>query len=371
MKIAVISSSAGSLLNFRGPLIADMIKRGYEVLALAPDHDAETRSGLEQLGAHPVNYRLSRGGTNPLQDMMALLELYHILRDHRPDVSFAYFVKPVIYGTLAARLAGVKRRYAMIEGMGFTFTSTEGQGWRRKILQAIVTGLFRLSLIFATRLLLLNPDDRDEFLDRRLVRADKTALLGGIGVDLDEWPYRTPPTDPVTFIFIGRLLRDKGVEDYVAAARILKNTHPTAKFLLVGGSDLNPAALPLSLAESWVAEGVVEWPGHVPVRPWLDRASVFVLPSYREGVPRSTQEALAVGLPVITTDVPGCRETVVDGVNGMLVPVRSPEALAEAMRFLVEHPEKIVPMGIESRRIACERFDVRRQNQKFLELTDL
>lgn len=371
MKIAIISSFAGSLLNFRGPLIAEMVERGYEVLALAPDHDDATRSGLARLGAQPVDYRLSRGGTNPLQDMAALVGLVRILRKHRPDVSFAYFVKPVIYGTLAARLAGVKRRYAMIEGMGFAFTSSEGQGWRHKALQTIVTGLLRLSLTYATKLLLLNPDDRNEFLDRRLVRADKTALLGGIGVDLNEWGYSTPATDPITFLFVGRLLRDKGVEDYVAAARLVKKEHPTTRFFLVGGHDLNPAALPLSLAESWVAEGVIEWPGHVPVQPWFARASVFVLPSYREGVPRSTQEALAVGLPVITTDVPGCRETVVDGVNGMLVPLRNPDALAEAMRFFVKHPEKIVPMGIESRKIACERFDVHRQNQKLLEHTDL
>lgn len=372
LKIAMISNSAVSLLNFRGPLIAEMTRRGYQVLAFAPDHDAETRVELKKLGSVPIDYAMSRAGTNPLKDAAVILELRRLLRMHRPDVSFAYFVKPVIYGTLAARLAGVPRRYAMIEGMGFTFTAAGENDWRKKALRWVVVRLFRLSLLFATRLLLLNSDDYAEFLNRRLVRPDRAALLGGIGVDLDDWPYAVPRTDPVTFILVARMLRDKGVENYVAAARIVRRAHPAARFLLVGGHDQNPAAVPITVLEEWVAEGIVEWSGHVPVKPWLARASVFVLPSfYREGIPRSTQEAMAIGLPIITTDVTGCRETVDDGVNGFLIPPHDSEALAKAMEYFIDHPEKIVPMGVESRRLAEERFDVHRQNRKCLELIGL
>lgn len=371
MKIAIITSIATSLVNFRGPLIAEMIRRGYDVLAFAPDHDGMTRAELERLGARPVDYGLSRTGVNPIHDAMVLAELYKLFRHHRPDVTLAYFVKPVIYGTLAARLAGVRRRYAMIEGMGFTFTSDGAPGWRKKLLQWIVVRLFRVSLSFVTKLLVLNPDDRDEFLRRRLVHPDRLSLLGAIGLDLAAWPYSVLTTEPVTFILVARMLRDKGVEEYAAAARIIKERGLQAKFLLVGGSDLNPAAVPIPMLESWAAEGLVEWPGHVPVQPWLARASVFVLPSYREGVPRSTQEAMAMGRPVITTDVPGCRETIVDGANGILIPPRDAAALADAMEFFISHPEKIVPMGRESRQLAEERFDVQRQNRKCLELIDL
>lgn len=371
MKVAIISNLAPTLINFRGPLIAEMVRRGHQVLAFAPDHDAETRRALEQLGAVPVDYVMSRAGINPLRDTAAVVKLVLLLRQHRPDTCFAYFIKPVIYGTLAARLAGVPRRYAMMEGMGFVFTNNDDPGLGRRILQWIASWLLRLSLSFATRLLLLNPDDYREIVDRRLICPEKAFILGGIGVDLNEWAYGGPKTDIIQFVFVGRLLRDKGVEEFVAAARAVREKYPSAKFVILGGHDVNPTAIPLSRVEQWVEEGVVEWPGHVPVRPALMRASVFVLPSYREGVPRSTQEAMAIGLPVITTDVPGCRETIVDNANGFLVPAGDAGALAEAMAYFVTHPEKVVLMGLESRRIAEERFDVHRQNRKLLHLIGL
>lgn len=370
MKVAIISSMASTLVNFRGPLIAEMVRRGHEVLAFAPDHDSGTRSALKQLGAKPIDYAMSRTGLNPLRDAVALAQLVRLLRHHRPDTSFAYFIKPVIYGTLAAKLAGVRNRYAMMEGMGFVFTH-ENPGVGHRILQWVSIRLFRLSLFFATRLLLLNEDDYQEFMDRRLVRPEKASILGGIGVDLSEWSYHVPKTDPVEFVFVGRLLRDKGVEEFAAAARLVLEKFPFARFVMLGGHDSNPTAIPLSRVQEWVKEGIVEWPGHVPIRPALQAASVFVLPSYREGVPRSTQEAMAMGLPVVTTDVPGCRETIVEGANGFLVPARNVAALAEAMAYFVTHPEKIIPMGLESRRIAEERFDVHRQNSKLLDLIDL
>ena len=371
MKVAIISSMASTLVNFRGPLIVEMVRRGHQVVAFAPDHDAKTRFALEQLGAMPIDYAMSRTGLNPLRDAVALAQLVRLLRNHRPDTSFAYFIKPVIYGTLAAKLAGVPHRFAMMEGMGFVFTHDEKPGIGHRLLQWLSTWLFRLSLLFATRLLLLNEDDYREFVDRRLVRPDKASILGGIGVDLLEWSYHVPKTDPVEFVFIGRLLRDKGVEEFAAAARIVRKKFPSTRFVMLGGHDSNPTAIPLSRVQQWVNEGTVQWPGHVPIRPALLDASVFVLPSYREGVPRSTQEAMAIGLPVVTTDVPGCRETIVEGVNGFLVPARDATALAEAMTYFVTHPEKIVPMGLESRRIAEDRFDVHRQNCKLLDLIGL
>ena len=372
MKIAVISNAAGSLLNFRGPLLVEMRRRGHDILAFAPNHTETTRTTLRRMGAEPIDYRISRTGTNPLADAATILELRRLLRRHRPDVSLAYFIKPVIYGSIAAWFAGVPRRYAMIEGLGFAFTATSQLSARRTVLQGIASVLFRMALRRVTRTIFLNPDDRAEFVGRGLVPAEKTGLLGGIGVDLSEWLALSPPRpEKTTFILVARLLRDKGITEYAEAARCVLRDYPGTRFLLVGGHDANPAAVPIASVRQWVDEGLVEWPGFVAVKPWFEQASVFVLPSYREGVPRSTQEAMALGLPVITTDVPGCRETVVEGVNGFLVPPRDPMALADAMRRFIVEPRLVASMGAESRRIAEEHFDVHKQNAKLLEMIDL
>lgn len=371
MKISIISNFASSLINFRGPLLVEMVRRGYDVLAFAPDHDDATRVWLEANGIVPVDFNLARTGMNPARDAASLLELRRLLHLHKPDITLSYYIKPVIYGTIAAWLARVPRRYAMIEGLGFAFTEGQRPSWRRAALQRVVARLYSAALRLVDRVIFLNPDDRREFVERRLAPSDRAVILGGIGLDLEEWPYSAPDPGAATFIMVGRLLRDKGVEEYVAAAKALRRAYPQARFLLVGGHDENPAAVPLAEVQSWVDSGVIEWPGHMPVREWLAQACVFVLPSYREGVPRSTQEAMAMGLPVVTTDVPGCRETVVEGRNGLLVPVRDPTRLAEAMRYFLDHPEAIIPMGVESRRLAEERFDVHAQNRKLLDFMDL
>lgn len=371
MKIAVISNQAGSMLNFRGPLLAELGRQGHEVLAFAPDFDKETRSALAALGAQPVDFSMSRSGMNPLREMAVIFELRSLLRRHRPDICFTFFLKPVIYGTIAAWSTGVKRRFGLIEGLGFAFTAAPEIDIRRWIVQRFLTLMARLAMARLNRVIFLNSDDRQEFIDRKLVIPEQTALLGAIGLDLEEWSVEPLSEEPVTFILVARLLRDKGIREYVEAARMLRAGHPEARFLLVGGLDENPAAIARAEVDAWVAEGLIEWPGHVPVRRWLAQASVFVLPSYREGVPRSTQEAMALGRPVITTDVPGCRETVIEGRNGLLVPPRDHVALARAMRHFIEHPQDIARMGAESRKFAEQRFDVYVQNRKLLTFMEL
>lgn len=366
MKIAVISNGAQSLLNFRGPLMAEMVRRGHAVLAFAPDHDDASRAELVRLGVEPADYAVSRAGTNPLRELGSIFELRRLLARQRVDLCFGYFIKPVIYGTIAAWLAGVPRRYGLIAGLGFAFTNGNGQDRKRRLLQHVITGLTRFAAARIDRLMFQNRDDHAEFLERGIIAPDKTALIGGTGVDLADWPATPMPDGPVTFLLAARLLRDKGIADYIAAIRLLRQDHPEARFLLLGGLDDNPAAIPRAEVEGWVAEGLVEWPGHVAVRPWLAQAHVFVLPSYREGVPRSTQEAMAMGRAVITTDVPGCRETVMEGVNGFLVPPRDPAALAAVIRRVIDQPGLVAQMGKQSRRMAEDRFDVHEQNRKLL-----
>jgi glycosyltransferase involved in cell wall biosynthesis len=367
-RLGLISSLASSLAHFRGPLIAEMARRGIKVYALAPDYDAKTRAAVEALGAIPVDYSMSRAGMNPVRDLADLVRLSLQLRRLELDCVFCYFIKPVIYGTLAATFAGVRRRFATIEGAGYVFTDSARPTFKRKLLRAFVVRLYRAALSQTERVFMLNRDDRQLFVDERMVAPHKVQSLSGIGLELDHYTAASPVTEPVRFLLIGRLLREKGVYDFIEAARIVKRTHPQARFCLLGSGDANPGAIPEREAEGWVAEGLIEWPGQVPdVREWIARSSVFVLPSYREGLPRSTQEAMAMGRPVITTDVPGCRETVEHGVNGLMVPVRDPASLAAAMVTFIEQPALIARMGEQGRRMAEERFDVRKINALILD----
>lgn len=364
--IALIAHHAASLLNFRSDWIRKLCTLGVRVQCLAPDYTDQERAAVRQLGGEPVDYSLRRTGMNPLRDLCDMLTLIRTLNRLKPDVSFAFSTKPVIYGTLAAWGARVPRRVAMIEGVGFVFTDSDTQlRWRRKVLRRIVGMLYRLSLRQAHCVIFLNPDDKQEFVERGLAPAGRVRVLGGIGVDLAAWTPTPLKQAPVTFLLVARLLREKGILEYVAAAREVQRLHPgSARFLLLGGLDSNPGGLTHAQVRSWVDDGILEWPGHAEVGPWMQQASVFVLPSWREGVPRSTQEAMAMGRPVITTDAPGCRETVVDGVNGYIVPVRDAAALVQAMIRFIQDPKAISTMGAASRKLAEERFNVHHINRR-------
>ncbi len=365
--LAFISNLATSLINFRGPLIKTIHQQGVKVYALAPDYDDQTRAAVRALGGIPVDFSMSRTGMNPLRDVGDIVNLALLLRRLRVDATFSYYIKPVIYGLLAARVAGVKQRFAMIEGAGYAFTDDEELSWRRKLLRNLVTRMYRTSLRFAHLVFMLNPDDKQLFVGQKMVAPEKVHLLNGIGLPLEHYLEVPPAVEPLTFLLIGRLLKEKGVYDFVEAARIFKRKGARANFIILGDVDVNPGSIRPEEVAEWVKEGIVEWPGHVPdIRPWVAKSSVFVLPSYREGLPRSTQELMAMSRPVITTDVPGCRETVVDGINGFKVPVRSPSALADAMMRFADNPELISSMGKASREIAVEKFDVVKVNATIL-----
>ncbi len=363
-RVTLIGHAAGATLNFRGPLIAELVGSGCEVEVMAPDWTPQQRERLRAWGATAVTFPLSRTGLNPLQDLRTLWALYRQLRRSRPDAVLSYAAKTNVWGMLAAACAGVPRRVAMVEGLGYAFTEgAEGlRDLKQRVLGWVLAGLYRWAFRAAHRVLVLNPDDARDLRRWCGLSADKTVLLGGIGVALDDWPLHPPQFQPVTFTLVARLLREKGVLEFLAAARQIKAEYSQTRFWLLGPLDENPGGLKREDIEPWVRDGIVEWPGAVDVKPWLAQTSVFVLPPYREGVPRSTQEAMAMGRPVITTDAPGCRETVVDGVNGYLVPPRDVVALVAAMRRFVENPHLIETMGRESRRLAEERFDVRRAN---------
>lgn len=270
------------MVNFRGPLIRALAARGLTVLALAPDYDARTRAEVRALGAEPVDFALSRAGMNPFADGVAAIGLAVLLRRLRADVSFAYSVKPVIYGTLGAWAAGVPRRHALIEGLGYVFVDAgDGLPAGRRLLRWAVLRLYALALGRAAKVFFVNADDAGELAAAGALDPGKAVNLGGIGLDLAEWPQAPAVEKPLTFLLVARLLAEKGIREYVAAARQVKAAHPDVRFRLAGSLDSNPGGISGEEADAWAAEGIVEWAGHVPVRPWLAEASVFVLPSYR------------------------------------------------------------------------------------------
>jgi glycosyltransferase involved in cell wall biosynthesis len=364
-RIALVGNANHTLIRFRADLIRDLVAAGHEVFAFAPGYTERDIRNVKEMGATPVGFDLERAGTNPIQELKLIRTFRTLFEQHQIDTLFSYFVKPVIYGSIAARQAGIKQIYSMLGGLGYLFTDgTDGFQLKRELLRCITVPLFRYALKQNQTVFFQNPDDRSEFIRRGLVNPEKTERIHGSGVNLDQFRSSDPVLDPVTFITTGRLLEEKGFREYASAAGIVKAVYPETRFLLLGGIDENPGTLSEQEVQGWVDKGWIEWPGRVDnVEEWLHRSSVFVLPSYREGTPRSTLEALAAGRAVITTDVPGCRETVQDGVNGWLVPPRNAEALAEKMMDFIKDPSQIRIMGKESREIAEKHYDVRKVNR--------
>ena len=365
-RVAIIAPYAPSIVSFRGALIRALVEQGSAVWVLAPDYTDAIKEAVYALGAHPIDYPMHRTGTNPLSDWRTFWALRRILRQIQPHILLPYNIKPIIYGLLAGRW--VERCVALIEGLGYAFTQTE-PSVRQRVLRYLVRQMYRIALKRAHAVLFLNPDDQREFCRLSLVSAEQAVLLGGIGVDLSEYVPAPTVLEPITFTLAARLLREKGIAEFAQAAQRIKQRYSNTRFLLLGGLDTNPGALREHEVRLWAEAGILEWHGHVPdVRPYFAQTSVYVLPSYREGVPRSTQEAMAMARPVITTDAPGCRETVIDGVNGFLVPPRDVDALVRAMERFIQQPELILTMGQASRKLAEERFDAHKINQRILEV---
>lgn len=364
-RVLIIGSYPGSVVSFRGALIAALQEAGQEVHVAAP--------GLLASGAiaeylvdrrvlvHDVPVR--RAGTSTLDDMVLAIKLFALIRRVGPDAILCYTIKPVIYGTLVAWALRVRARYALVTGLGYAFT-----GGRRNLLTRLIRLLYRLALSCADKVFFQNPDDEALFRQMGILGEDAdSVVVNGSGVDLLAFKAEPAPGGPLTFLMIGRLLGDKGAREYAAAAARVRVLRPDVRFALVGWIDENPDAIDESELAEWVRSSTLEFHGKLSdVRAVIAACSVYVLPSYREGTPRTVLEAMAIGRPIITTDAPGCRETVIDGDNGFLVPVKSVDALVEAMLRFVHDPELAQRMGRRSREIAEEKYDVHKVNAVML-----
>lgn len=373
-RVLVLGGVSSSLINFRGPLLRLLKVRGHEVMAAAqPETGRETVS--EELAAMGVSFHpieIMRSGLNPWDDLRTWRGICRLLSRCRPEVLIAYTAKPVIYGGMAARSLGGIRFFPMITGLGYAFT--EVGGMRRRLVRGVLQRLYRQGLQAADATIFQNPDDQALFHELRLIPpSGRSIRVYGSGVDRCHFIPTPVPSSP-SFLMLSRLVADKGVYHYVEAARWVKQQRPDAQFRLAGDFDPNPAGIGRKQVAAWMKEGVIEYLSSLSdVRPALAASRCFVLPTYyREGVPRSVLEAMATGRPIITTDAPGCRDTVEHGVNGFLVKPRSSEALADAMLHLLQlDTNAIEAMGRESLRLVEERFDVDRVNRDILGVTGL
>lgn len=374
MKIVIIGTVSSSIYGFRSDMIKQLIAEHHEVYTFFSEHSSQDFDLIRELGAIPIHYDIARGGLNPLSDLKATLELLLKIKRINPDIVFSFASKAVIFGAIAAKLSQVPNIYGMLEGLGHTFTPQPKNSihFKSKVVKLIQISLYKLSLPLLDTVIFLNPDDPKDLLEAYDIKVKKIEILGGIGVNLQQYIYQAPNVNPdnIKFLFIGRLLREKGIYEFVNAAKIVKDKYPNVEFTILGAIDnSNLGALSQVELDELIATGIINYPGYVDnIQDWIAKSDIFVLPSYREGIPRSTQEAMAIGRAVITTDVPGCRETVVNGVNGFLIEKWNPEALAEKMIYFIENPEQIAIMGNESYKIAQEKFDAEKVNQRLLKM---
>ncbi|WP_187269597.1 glycosyltransferase family 4 protein [Flagellimonas hymeniacidonis] len=371
-KILIICSYDGSLITFRGDFIQDLVKEGYSVYAAAPEMSSKVNEKIKEFGASPLSFQLKRTGLSPFSDIRSMLQLKKIIQKHQIDIVFPYTIKPVIYGSMAANLSRTPV-VSLITGLGFTFT---GISLKARLLQSIAEFLYKISIQKNKLVIFQNKDDAELFRKRNILsNIQNTSVVNGSGVNLDRYSYRenTNTTGAVKFLFVARLIREKGIHLYIEAAKMLKSKFPMAEFHIIGAPDKSPSSINIKDLTHFHDNGVVIYHGRQNnVSYFLGKSDIFVLPTYyREGVPRSILEALSVGLPIITTDSPGCRETVVGSENGKLISPGSLEELVGAMQFFLENPSAIHQMGISSRELAEKKFDVKIINKEIISSLNL
>ena len=370
MKIIVIGGIPESLTTFRGPLIRQILSLGHEVIAMAGNENDTVTAELQTYGASFETYPLQRNGTGVLADLATCRYLTQRLKVLKPDLVFAYTVKPVVWGGLACRMARVPAFHALITGLGAQFDASTA---KNRVLSAVMGKLYKTALRRANTVIFQNNDDRDAMVARGSVPAGRAYKVNGSGVDLSFYPQHPLPDGPPVFLTIARLLAAKGLRELAGAARIIKKTHPEVIFRLACMEETGPGTIPLSEVGEWEAEGIIENLGQVPnAVQSLSECHVCILPSYYgEGVPRTILEAMAIGRPVLSTDNVGCRDAVEDGISGILVEPRSVEALVTAINWYLDNRDQWAVQAGAGRQRAERLYDVHKVNNTLLEIMQL
>lgn len=355
MKILVLSSHTPSLFWFRLDMMRSFIDSEGEVIAAGPGDCVEWEEKFLQYDIKYCQIAVARNGLNPLNDLKTLLSLNDLIKREKPDKIFVYQAKTIAYGCMAAKRNGITEVYPMVAGLGSIF---RGKGLKNAIVKKVMAMLYKNAFCCSRKVFFQNGDDRDEVIGKGLMSLEKVVMVNGSGVNLEKFRLEPLPVAPV-FLFIGRLIRDKGIIEYLEACRRVKKTYPQVRCLLVGPYDSNPSALMPEELDVYINEGVVEYFGEqTDVRPYIAQCNIFVLPSYYEGTPKTVLESMAMGRAIITTDAPGCRETVINGLNGFLVPVKNVDIIVEKMIYFIENSNSIIEMGKQGRLLAEEKYDV-------------
>ena len=368
MKIAVLSSHTPSLFWFRMDMMNSFKKLGYEVVAVGNEPESFWAKKFSECGIKYIQANISRNGTNPIKDLKTLKSLKAILKREKPEKIFTYQAKTVIYGSIAANMLGITEVYPLVAGIGSVFL---GSSLKSKIIRFILINEYRFAMRKCPKIFFHNSDDAKLFTKNKIVKKDKAVVLNGSGVNLEKFTQKPIPENDI-FLCISRLIKDKGVYEYIKAARIVKEKYPNARFLLVGPYDSNPSALKPEELKPYIDIGIIEYFGEtIDVRPYLEMCNVFVLPSYREGLSKTLLEAMATGRAIITTDATGCRDAVTDGINGYLVPIKDVDALSKAMIDLIENHHIISQMAKNSLEIVKNKYDVNIVNKKINDTMNL
>lgn len=372
-KLALISDNPKDLTKSRSYIIKAFLDRGDEVFVLSCGYTEEQKEKICSLGAKPLDYKMERNGLNPVENIQSISGLVKILKQLNPEIVFSYGNKPVIYGLMAARMAKIPKKYSLVTGLGIVFSDVGQKSLKYKVTKEVMKVLYWLSLRYANKIFFQNPDDIQMFLDYKVLRTDQPVLVNGTGVDLSIYNNATTHNEPITFTMATRLLKSKGVYEFIEAARIIKSKYKDLdlSFTMLGRpQEGNPDSVPSKDLQKAHDDGIINWAGHVEnVKEWLEKASIFVFPTlYREGTPRCVLEALAMSLPVITTDMPGCREAVKNGDNGFLVKPGDANSLVEAMEKFILNPRLINEMGQRSKERAIDKYDIHKVNKFMLSI---
>lgn len=361
MKCFLIVNKSESVLTFRSCLISKLKEKGYDIGIIAQDD--ERQSDIAELDVSFYCVKQDNRGMNPLSILHYQNRIREILKNEKPDTVFTFQLKPNTFGVFAARGAGITNIFSMVEGVGDVFVK-DTLPW--KVIRAVVCLLYRMAFRLSKKVFFLNKEDKAEFLERKLIAEEKGIVIPGIGVDLEKFSHK-PIKGYRTFLMVARLHKEKGVYEYCECARRVKKQYPDVSFQFLGPE----REIKVADIQEYIDDGSIQYLGTVhDVRPYLEDCAAMVLPSYREGMPMSIMEAEAVGRVILTTDNIGCRDTVINGYNGFIIPHRDVDTLVEKSIYLIEHPEEVTRMGANSRRFAEERFDQKVINQKILEICD-
>lgn len=357
MRIVIVSPKNRTAYNFRGELIKRIVSYGHEVIVTGPNR--ENVEKIEELGASFAEILIDKNGINPFNDLKYQNALFKLFKKEKPDIVFGYTSKPIVYGSVAAKRAGVPHIVSMVTGVGYAFTS---QSRKAKIIKTVLSLLYKIAFSCSDTVIFQNPDDLQEFTDRKFVCKEKCRLVNGSGVNMKNFPVAEYP-ERLTFFMLSRVMYSKGIREYLEACKIVKSRYPDVRFMLLGKCENIQDSISEDELKPYIDGGIIEHFGETDtVADYYKQCSVYVLPSYREGTPRTVLEAMSMGRAIITTDSPGCRETVINGKNGFLVPIKDAQAVADKMIEFIENPELISIMGKESVLLCQEKYDIDKVN---------